>query len=334
VRFQADAKEHAMTGKLFGWVRVSLVAVLVCTMSGVLSADTIRVITATADVRLRADATSASLASIPVGTVIEDATRVGQYYRVTLPADANGFKRVGFVPAASVEVEMAAASVAGATRPEATAVQSRAASSGVSATAARAETVAVLAFDYGTITRWWSGTWPVGKGIADLTVDEMVNNSPMQVIQRAQLASVLGEIELSNSDMADISAAQAVKFGKLLGARYLLVGSITQFSFDEGEAGAGFGGSAIAGVTIRTSVASVRLTARLIDTSSGVVVASATGVGDKTKRSGGLAMRGNGYFSGVNMTSSKFLDSVLGEATRTAVKEMVAKLVASKDRRR
>jgi hypothetical protein len=29
-------------------------------------------------------------------------------------------------------------------------------------------TNAVLDLDYGTITRWWGGTWNVGKGVADL----------------------------------------------------------------------------------------------------------------------------------------------------------------------
>ena len=37
-------------------------------------------------------------------------------------------------------------------------------------------TVALLDFDFGTVQQWWSGNWDIGKGIADLLVDELVND--------------------------------------------------------------------------------------------------------------------------------------------------------------
>ena len=46
-----------------------------------------------------------------------------------------------------------------------------------SAQSARASrpTVAVLDLDFGAVQQWWSGNWDIGKGVADLLVDELVN---------------------------------------------------------------------------------------------------------------------------------------------------------------
>jgi hypothetical protein len=36
--------------------------------------------------------------------------------------------------------------------------------------------VAVLNFDFGAVHNWWGGQWDIGKGIADLVVDQLVND--------------------------------------------------------------------------------------------------------------------------------------------------------------
>src|SRR5262245_47281031 len=45
-------------------------------------------------------------------------------------------------------------------------------------------TVAILDLDFGTVQRWWENDWDIGKGIADLIVDELVNDGAYRVIER------------------------------------------------------------------------------------------------------------------------------------------------------
>src|SRR5688500_5997633 len=74
-------------------------------------------------------------------------------------------------------------------------------------------TIAVLDVDYGTVQQWWSGNWDIGKGIADMRVDELVNEGSYRVIERKRLDAILAEQNFSNSERADPSAASVAAIG-------------------------------------------------------------------------------------------------------------------------
>jgi curli biogenesis system outer membrane secretion channel CsgG len=202
-------------------------------------------------------------------------------------------------------------------------------------------TVAVVDFEFGSIQHWWSGNWDIGKGIADLMVDELVNEGSYRLIERKKLTTILNEQNFSNSDRADPSAAQVAKIGKALGVKYMVVGSITKFGMETKNLGinaGAFGGGklGLGEVGTKKGKATVAITARIIDTSTGEIMASAKGDGTSS-RSGlllGIAggSGGTGGSGGINMGSSDYQDTVLGEATELAVKAVVAKLVAAKSR--
>ena len=39
--------------------------------------------------------------------------------------------------------------------------------------------VFILDFEFGTVERWWSGNWNIGKGISDMLVDELLQMQPV-----------------------------------------------------------------------------------------------------------------------------------------------------------
>jgi curli biogenesis system outer membrane secretion channel CsgG len=202
-------------------------------------------------------------------------------------------------------------------------------------------TVAVLDLDYGTIQRWWEGNWDVGKGIADLIVDELVNDGSFRVIERKRLDALLAEQDFSNSDRADPDAKVVATMGKMLGVKYLIVGSITKFGTEKknvGVGGGGWGGGGFGLGKVGTSKgkATVAMATRIIDTSTGEIMASAKGEGTSS-RSGLMLGGGGGSWGGaglgeINMGSSEYRETILGEATEIAVKDVVAKLIAAKSR--
>ena len=202
-------------------------------------------------------------------------------------------------------------------------------------------TVALLDFDYGTVQQWWSGNWDIGKGISDMLVDELVNDGTYRIIERKRLDAILAEQNFSSSDRADPSAASVAKIGKALGVKYLLVGSITKFGTEKkgmSVGGGGFGriGGAIGAVGTQKGKANVAITVRMIDSSTGEIMASAKGDGISQRSGlmlgGGGAGSGGGGAGGFSMTSSDYRDTILGEATEAAVKQVVEKLVAAKGR--
>lgn len=201
-------------------------------------------------------------------------------------------------------------------------------------------TVALMDFDFGTVQQWWNGNWDIGKGVADMIVDELVNDGSYRIIERKRLDAILAEQNFSNSDRADPEAAKVAKLGKALGVKFLIVGSITKFGTENKKTGVGggmFGGGkfGIGGIGTAKGKAVVAITARVIDTSTGEILASAKGEGISSRSGlllGGGGGGGAGGFGGVSMGSSDFQETVLGEATELAVKQTVEKLVAAKTR--
>ena len=201
-------------------------------------------------------------------------------------------------------------------------------------------TVTLMDFEFGTIHHWWDGNWDIGKGIADLLVDELVNDGTYRVIERKRLDAILAEQNFSNSDRADPSAATLARIGKVLGVKYLIVGSITKFGTEDNQVsvgGGGWGGGKFGLGRVGTSKgkATVAITARLIDTTTAEILASAKAEATSSRSGlllGGGGGGGGGAMGGISMGSSDFRESILGEATEKAVQQVAAKLVSSSGR--
>lgn len=200
-------------------------------------------------------------------------------------------------------------------------------------------TIAVLNFEFGSVQQWWSGNQDIGTGISDMIVDELVNDGSFRVIERKRLDAILAEQNLAQSERADPSAKTLVQIGKLLGARYVVTGSVTKFGTENSNKSFGGGGwgsrYGVGSVGTAKGKASVAITTRIIDTTTGEIMASAKGEGT-SKRSGLLLAGGGGGAAGavgrIEFGSSDFRDTILGEATDQAVKSTAVKLIAAKTR--
>jgi curli biogenesis system outer membrane secretion channel CsgG len=201
--------------------------------------------------------------------------------------------------------------------------------------------VALLDFDYASINHWWGGNEDVGKGVADLIVEGLVEDGSFRVYERKKLAAVLGEQDFSNSDRAEPSAKQVAKIGKMAGVKYLITGSITKFGTEESSKGinaGAFGGSkfGVGKIGKAEGKANVAITARLVDSSTGEILAIAKG--EATSKRSGMLLGGGGGGGGkgggaeLSMTASDFKDTILGEALQAAVTQVVTKLIAAKSR--
>jgi len=193
------------------------------------------------------------------------------------------------------------------------------------AQAAKKPSVAVMDFDFGTVTdRWW-GDYDIGKGMADQVIDELVNSNTFRVIERKKLDTVLAEQDFAASDRADPSAGKLAKIGKVLGVKYIIAGSITKFGSEKKSTGGSFKGIGLGVGKAKTEVA---LTARVIDATTGEILISAKGLG-VSKKGGGFAFAKGGTSFGTG--TSDFRNSAIGEAQEMACAELVKAVILRKE---
>jgi curli biogenesis system outer membrane secretion channel CsgG len=196
---------------------------------------------------------------------------------------------------------------------------------GQAAAQATRPAVAVMDFEYGSIDNWW-GQYDIGKGMSDQVVDALVNDGTFRVIERKKLDTVLAEQDFAQSNRADPSAATLAKIGKIKGVKYIISGSITKFSTESRGGAVRIKGIGLGGKKAKSEV---NLTARVIDVTSGEIVASVKGHGESGK-GGGASFATSGFGAGTD--SEEWRNSGLGEAQERACNEFVAQLVAKKDR--
>jgi curli biogenesis system outer membrane secretion channel CsgG len=208
---------------------------------------------------------------------------------------------------------------------------------GAGALCAQKKRVAVLDFDYATVRSSVAAIWgtdrDVGKGIADLLVEKLVQSGTYSVIERKALDKVLAEQNFSNSDRADPNTA--AKIGRILGVDAIILGSITQFGRDDKATTLGGFGRitsryGLGGVQRREAKAVVEVTARMISTDTAEVLGVGHGAGESTRS--GTSLLGAGGSStaagggAYDMTSKNFAATLLGEAVHKAVAQLSQEL--------
>lgn len=188
--------------------------------------------------------------------------------------------------------------------------------------------VAIMPFDYGAVQGGEVGTYDVGKGIVSLLITKLVNDGTYSLVDRQMLDSILKEQNFSVSDRAD--PATAVKIGKLLSIDAMVVGTVTQFGFENKTTSAGgavnalgyvpYGGylGFLGGASSHKSTVKVAIDARIIDVATGEILGAVHGTGESLRK--GVSLYGGG--AGFDMGSSGFASSIAGEATLQAVNQL------------
>lgn len=199
--------------------------------------------------------------------------------------------------------------------------------------------VAIMSFDYATVqsssSAMFGSNVDVGKGISDLLINNLVKDGTFSVIERAALDKLMTEQNFSNSNRAD--PATAARLGKLAGVDAIVIGAITEFGNETknqniGGGGGGWHGIGIGGIGHSNSKANVAINLRVINVDTGEILAVADGTGQSSRSSTSLLGGGGNWhgFGGGNVDfgSSNFQNTIIGEATKAAVDQLSANLIA------
>lgn len=185
------------------------------------------------------------------------------------------------------------------------------------------KSVAVAKFDANGAFVGQYGSYDVGGGLSAMMVSELGRTGRFNVVERADLGVVLKEQEYS---LRGLTAAKTVKAGRLLGAQFLIRGSVTEFEMAESGGGISFGvnlGGFLAALSPQTRSGRVTVDIRIIDSTTGQVVHSFT----TSQKISETAIAGSLSHSGLSFGANSFDRTPIGQAARMAIRKAVVQIV-------
>ena len=113
--------------------------------------------------------------------------------------------------------------------------------------------------------------WRVGQGASDMLITALVKTKKYRVYERDRLNSIMKEQKLQMSGAVDMSTA--VQIGKLVGAKYIITGAVTEY----GVAKSGAHGGGLFNLGKQSYRATVDV--RAVNVQTGEIVFADTGSG-------------------------------------------------------
>src|ERR1044071_5768400 len=112
-------------------------------------------------------------------------------------------------------------------------------------TAAEKPSIGVADFKNDTSAGWWYGG--AGHDLAGMLSNELQATEKFRMVEREKLGAVLEEQDLAASGR--VSKGSAAKIGKLTGAKYLVMGTVSAYEekTQGGGGGISFGGISLGG---------------------------------------------------------------------------------------
>jgi curli biogenesis system outer membrane secretion channel CsgG len=160
------------------------------------------------------------------------------------------------------------------------------------------------------------------EGLTEILTTALIQQGRFQVLERAKLNEVLAEQDLATSGR--VSSATGAATGKVTGAQILITGDVTEFSYQQSAVGGGLGlfKKARVGGGVGKITAKMALDLRLIDATTGEVLASSRGEGKASTT--GLAADFAQSDKELGVGGAK--QTPLGKAARQAVERAIEDL--------
>ena len=173
--------------------------------------------------------------------------------------------------------------------------------------------IGVAEFRNDTSAAWWYGG--AGNDLSSMLTNELASTEKFRVVERSKLEHVLDEQDLGSSGR--VAKGTAAKVGKLTGAQYLVMGTVSAYQENSSGGGGGlnFHGFSVGG---HKQDAYVAIDLRVVDTTTGEVSFTRT----VEARSSSYGMHGSGYVGGLSGGLGKYDKTPAGKAIRACLMEI------------
>lgn len=165
----------------------------------------------------------------------------------------------------------------------------------------------------------------VGRGVSALLIQKLLQGGRYTIVDRSALAKLLREQSDAENGRVD-AYGMAARIGRLLSLDAMIIGGVTRYGTEEKhkDASGGIFGST---VRARKSKAYVEITAQILNITTGEVMASFTGAGESSRTGEITAIGARGRAgTSMEMLGSEFVESLLPEATASAVEQIATQL--------
>jgi curli biogenesis system outer membrane secretion channel CsgG len=228
----------------------------------------------------------------------------------------------------------AAAAPAPAPAPEPVASASAAPAASGPISQAQKKRVIVDEFDYSTVKTSVQAVFntqqDIGKGIRAMLVTRLAQANKVVIVERAKMATLTKEQDFNASNR--VKQGSGARIGQISGADALLSGDIVVFGRDDKKKsvkGGGLIGGVIGGIASSKNEdkAVVVIDYRLIDAETSEIIATGEAKGESVRKGNALGAIGGALGKGVagvqiDMTSSNFAQTIIGEATQDCVNKL------------
>jgi curli biogenesis system outer membrane secretion channel CsgG len=170
----------------------------------------------------------------------------------------------------------------------------------------------------------------IGKGIRAMLVKRIADANNLVVVERAKIQNIMKEQDFNASNR--VKQGSGARVGNISGADAMLSGDIVIFGRDDKKRsikGGGLFGSVVGGIAASKNEdkAVVVVDYRLIDAETSEVIATGEARGESVRKGNALGAIGGALGKGiagvqVDMTSSNFAQTIIGEATQDCVNKL------------
>jgi curli biogenesis system outer membrane secretion channel CsgG len=170
----------------------------------------------------------------------------------------------------------------------------------------------------------------IGKGIRAMLVKRIADANNLVVVERAKINTLIKEQDFNTSNR--VKQGSGARVGQISGADAMLSGDIIIFGRDDKKKsvkGGGIIGGVIGGIAASSNSdkAVVVIDYRLIDAETSEVIATGEARGESVRKGNALGALGGAFGKGiagvqVDMTSSNFAETIIGEATQDSVNKL------------
>jgi curli biogenesis system outer membrane secretion channel CsgG len=199
---------------------------------------------------------------------------------------------------------------------------------------AQKKRVIVDEFDYSTVKTQVQAVFntqqDIGKGIRAMLVKRIADANNLVVVERAKIQNIMKEQDFNASNR--VKQGSGARVGNISGADAMLSGDIVIFGRDDKKRsvkGGGIFGSVVGGIASSKNEdkAVVVIDYRLIDAETSEVIATGEARGESVRKGNALGAIGGALGKGVagvqvDMTSSNFAETIIGEATQDCVNKL------------
>lgn len=171
---------------------------------------------------------------------------------------------------------------------------------------------------------WYGYQNGLNSAVCDMLTTEM-SKQGRDMVERERLGDVTGEQDLGATGRLDSTTAAPV--GKILGADYLILGTITEWGMKDRSLGGGgfFGGGIFGAAQYHDTTARVKIDYHVVNAKTGRIVKGSAGTAMGEDSNKGLGLQKN-WWSSINFNESEWTSSQIGKATRKAVQQIAEQL--------